>query len=128
MTIEVMDEIVRAARTAQGSHDLEAMYLENRSLHAARARLIFYGLQRARRAAVIAAGQAAPPVVHYDSGISTISDTWITEALLAFVDAHRKYILQWSEQRIVLDTAVADHHGKRFSRMAVQEDQLLNWR
>ena len=128
ISIEVIDEITRAARTAQSSHDLEAMYLENRGLHAARKRITFYGMQGAELAAARRSGRAGKPVVHYEAGISTISDTYITDALLEFVDSHRKYILQWSEQRIVLDTVAADHSGKRFSRMAVEGTHLLNWR
>ena len=77
--MEVMDDIARAAQTAQSSHDLEAMYLEYKSLHAARERLSFYGLQRAGLVAARAAGRAGSPIVHYDVGISTISDNYITD-------------------------------------------------
>ena len=37
-------------------------------------------------------------------------------------------MLQWSEQFIELNFASADHHGKRFSRMTVENEKLLNWR
>ena len=104
------------------------MYLEQRALHAARERLTFYGLQRACAATALTLGRPQPPVVHYAKGISTISDNYITESLLQFYDSHSKYILQWSEQRIKLDVVQADHHGKRFSRMSVEGDHLLNWR
>eukprot|EP00966_Prymnesium_polylepis_P145494 3360218-Prymnesium_polylepis.1 len=123
-----MDEIVRSARTAQSSHDLEAHYKEGRALHAARTRLTFYGLQRATLLAARQAGRAGATIVHYDIPFSSISDNYITEALLDFYDSHRRYILQWSEQNIQLDVVQADHHGKRFSRMSVEGDHLLNWR
>ena len=133
VSMEVMDDIVRAARTAQSSHDLEAQYNEYRSLHAARQRLTFYGLQGvALRMATAAAqgsdGEPPPGVVHYDVGVSTISDNYITDSLLNFYDTHRRYITQWSEQNIRLDVVQADHHGKRFARMSVDGDELLNWR
>ena len=72
--MEVMDDIARAARTSQSSRDLEAMYLEFKSLRAARERLSFYGMQRAQLMSDRTAGRAGAPVVHYNVGISTISD------------------------------------------------------
>jgi len=33
---------------------------------------------------------SAQPVIHYDVGISTISDNYITSALLHFYDTHKK--------------------------------------
>lgn len=49
---------------------------------------------------------------HYDVGISSISDNYITDVINTFHETHLPYILQWSEQNIVLDTAAADHHGR----------------
>ena len=86
VTIEVMDEIVRSARMPLGSQTLETQYREDRTLHAARMRLVFYGLQRAMRRRT----GSAQPVIHYDVGISTISDNYITSALLHFYDTHKK--------------------------------------
>ena len=54
------------------------------------------------------------PDAQYDIGISTVSDNYITEALEQFAESHEQYILQWSEQQIVLDDVQTDHHGKRF--------------
>ena len=45
-----------------------------------------------------------------------MSDSYITEMLEQFAESHEKYILQWSEQNIVLDDVQTDHHGKRFVR------------
>jgi hypothetical protein len=40
------------------------------------------------------------PDTQYDVGISSVSDTYITELLLHFSDTHEKYMLQWSEQNV----------------------------
>lgn len=73
-------------------------------------------------------GEPAKEIEHFDVGISTISDNYITDALLAYVDGHEKYILQWHEQHVQADCVQCDHHGKRYSRMTVNGDNLLNWR
>ena len=107
-------------------------------------------------------------VSHYEVGISTISDTYITEAINTYHETHlrraqrymlcvcmhmqvstcghirrdhvehhqndsstcmhcahalhpytnpnsnpSRYMLQWSEQNIIMDTIACDHHGKR---------------
>jgi hypothetical protein len=67
-------------------------------------------------------------VSHYDVGISTISDNYITDVLTTFHETHLTYILQWSEQNIVLDTVAGDHHGKRFARTQFEGAELLKWR
>ena len=121
ISMEAMMVISRAARTAQSSHDLEAMFNEFRSIKAAKNRLGFYQLQRM-------AGVQPGDVAHYECGISTISDSYITEAINVFHETHLRYILQWSEQNIVMDTVAADHHGKRWARSQFEGAELLKWR
>ena len=65
---------------------------------------------------------------HYDVGISSISDNYISEVINTFHETHLPYILQWSEQNIILDTAAGDHHGKRWSRTQFEGSELLKWR
>ena len=121
ISIEALMVITRAARTAQSSHDLEAMFHEYKSLGNARHRLSFYQLQRL-------AGVSAAEVAHYDVGISSLSDNYISEVLNTFHETHLSYILQWSEQNIILDTAAGDHHGKRWARTQFEGAELLKWR
>jgi hypothetical protein len=64
------------------------MYLEYKSLHAARERLSFYGLQRAALMAARASGRVGSPIVHYNIGISTISDNYITEVCASHNHTH----------------------------------------
>ena len=125
---EVHELIVRTARTAQSAHDLEAMLREFRAIDNAKLRLTFYGLQKFHARMRKARGEDAKAIQHFDRGISCISDNYITDALLAFVDSHESYILQWHEQHVQADYVQADHHGKRYSRMSVAGDKLLNWR
>ena len=61
-------------------------------------------------------------------GISTSSDNYITEVIETFHETHLPYILQYSEQNIILDTAAGDHHGKRFARTQFEGAELLKWR
>ena len=75
-----------------------------------------------------AAGTSASNISHYDVGVSTISDNYITEVIETFHETHLPYILQWSEQNIVLDIAAGDHHGKRFARTQFKGAELLKWR
>ena len=128
ISTEVLELIVRGARTAQSAHDLEAMLREFRAIRNAKLRLTFYGMQRLSARLAASRGKPAAPVEHFDVGISSISDNYIADALLAFVASHEKYILQWHEQHVQADYVQADHHGKRFSRMSVDGDKLLNWR
>ena len=81
ISIEAMMVISRAARTSQSSHDLEAMFNEFRTLKAARNRLGCYQVKRM-------SGVQPADVSHYEVGISTISDTYITEALNTFHETH----------------------------------------
>ena len=81
ISMEAMMVITRAARTAQASHDLEAMFHEFRTVKAARNRLGFYQVQQ------MSSVQPAD-VSHYNVGISTISDTYITEAINMFHETH----------------------------------------
>ena len=99
-----------------------------RAIRNAKLRLTFYGLQKLYARVREARGEPAEKVTHFDVGISTISDNYIADALLAYVDGHEKYILQWHEQHVQADYVQADHHGKRFSRMSVNGENLLNWR
>jgi hypothetical protein len=99
-----------------------------RALGNARLRLTFYGLQKLHARVREARNGPAAEIEHFDVGISTISDNYIADALLAYVDGHEKYILQWHEQHVRADYVQADHHGKRYSRMSVNGDNLLNWR
>ena len=128
ISTEVLELIMRGARTAQSAHDLEAMLREFRAIRNAKLRLTFYGLQRLSARLAASRGEPPAPVEHFDVGISSISDNYIADALLAFVASHEKYILQWHEQHVQADYVQADHHGKRFSRMSVDGDKLLNWR
>ena len=67
-------------------------------------------------------------ITHYDVGISSVSDNYVTEVINTFHETHLTYILQWSEQNVVLDTVAADHHGKRWARTQFQGAELLKWR
>ena len=144
--------IARSARTSQSSHDLEAMLREFRCIQSAQEQVTFYGLQRAHltnpRLNRVAGASGEQGIKHYDVGISTISDNYISDVLINHYDTHevcaprdcpalrahcsvrrsQRYIHQWSEENIVLDIAQADHHGKRFAKMRVDGEQLLNWR
>jgi hypothetical protein len=60
--------------------------------------------------------QSDDPEAQYNVGISTVSDSYITDALEQFAESHEQYILQWTEQHVVLDDVQTDHHGKRFVR------------
>ena len=156
ISTEVLDVIARAGRTSQSAHDLEAMLRENRAIRNAKLRLTFYGLQklhafvpvdrtdqtnrsppategqprdsRCARRLTERRGEPAEEIEHFDVGISAVSDNYIADALLAYVDSHENYILQWHEQHVQADFLQADHHGKRFSRMTVNGDNILNWR
>ena len=88
ISIEAMMVISRAARTSQSSHDLEAMFNEFRTLKAARNRLGCYQVQRM-------AGVLPADITHYEVGISTISDTYITEALNTFHETHLRRAHQY---------------------------------
>ena len=81
ISMEAMMMITRAARTSQTSHDLEAMFHEFRCLKAARDRLGFYQMQHM-------SGVQPANVSHYNVGISSISDTYITEAINTFHETH----------------------------------------
>ena len=84
ISIEAMMLISRAARTSQPSHDLEAMFNEFRTLKAARNRLGCYQVQRM-------AGVLPADITHYEVGISTISDTYITDAINTFHETHLRH-------------------------------------
>ena len=156
ISIEALMVISRAARTAQSSHDLESMFREFRTTRHARERLSFYQLQRLAGPPPphssphlpssphlsfyplplphppplypSSLGTPAEDVSHYDVGISSISDNYITEVITTFHETHLPYILKWSEQNIVLDTVAGDHHGKRFARTQFEGAELLKWR
>ena len=53
---------------------------------------------------------------HYDVAILTLSDNYITEVLMTFHETHLPYMLQWSEQNIVLDTAAGDQQPRQTLR------------
>ena len=84
LSTEVMMLISRAARTSQSSHDLEAMFYEFRAIKAAMNRLGCYQVQRM-------AGVQPADITHYDVGISSISDTYITDAINTFHETHLRH-------------------------------------
>ena len=84
--------IARSARTSQSSHDLEAMLREFRCIQSAQEQVTFYGLQRAHltrpRLNRVAGASGEQGIKHYDVGISTISDNYISDVLINHYDTH----------------------------------------
>ena len=95
---ELMMLLARAARTPQGSHDLEAALHEYRALANAKSRLSFYCEQR-RYLSRDPHGTGVT-IKPYTVGISQVSDTYLTEMLLHYYETHEQYMLQWSEQHV----------------------------
>ena len=97
VSTELMAMVARAARTPQGSHDLEAALREYRSIESAKARLSFYWQQR-RQQRVVGGGDG--DVKEYDVGVSQVSDTYLAEVLDVYYDSHETYLRQWREQHV----------------------------
>ena len=97
VSTELMAIVARAARTPQGSHDLEAALREYRSIESAKARLSFYWQQRRQQRVV---GGVDGDVKEYDVGVSQVSDTFLAEVLDVYYDSHETYLRQWTEQHV----------------------------
>ena len=95
---QLMMMVARAARTSQGSHDLEAALREFRAIASAKQRLSFFSQQRHHLARQWSSDDAV--IKEYSCGISQVSDTYLSEMLTSFYDTHEKYMMQWSEQQV----------------------------
>lgn len=89
VSTELMMMVTRAARTPQGSHDLEAALREYRTIANAKARLSFYWQQRHELSRQAGSDGV---VKQYTVGISQVSDTYLTELLQSFYDTREVYL------------------------------------
>jgi hypothetical protein len=127
LSTEVLYMLQRSARTAQGSSDLESQLSEFRGLVTAHKQVSFYSLQRWHRTrSSIPNLTKEAKVQHYEPGISTVSDTYLTFVLKQWYFSNvEKYLLQWFEQHCPIDICQSDHHCKRFYRQRQDGSQLL---
>lgn len=111
VSLEVLMMVVRAARTSQGSHDLESQLLEFRKIKKSMQGVGFYALQGwLRTRPSLTRMNPLPPVYQYNFGVSTISDTYLADALLTFYSVHEVYINQFFEQKVPLDIVQVRSH------------------
>ena len=95
VSLDLAALIMRSARTGQAAQDLEALLRELRTLRASRRQVTFYGMQRRYHALAEARREATPELVHFDTHLGFVSDTYISSFIQSSYETHQKYILLW---------------------------------
>ena len=138
VTHDVILECGRAMRTSQSSCDIEAQYDELRALALTKKHLSFASVQRcvlqhAQRRARLA-GEVAPSIndqwveLDDDTGVSRISDNYVTSIQLSEFKGIETYFNQWHEQHVPRGKLVhVDCHGKRDNAIRLDGTKDLMW-
>ncbi|KAH8097506.1 hypothetical protein JL720_398 [Aureococcus anophagefferens] len=128
---DTLHDMLRAARTAQGAHDIESKYDELLAIKATEMQLSVISYQAT---AMAHQKRTVMPRVdlqtwqHLKMTVPKISDTYVAATTRSYVEAHEPYMLSWLEQNVKRgEFGFGDHSGKHGSRMKLQGDSVLGW-
>ena len=128
VSTSTLQDMLRAAKTSQGPHDLERKYDELASIRATTLELSVISYQATRLDYQRKTVAPRLELGTLDLTLAKISDTYIASTTRAYVESHEDYILNWMEQNVKRgEFAFGDHSGKHGSRMKLQGDSVLGW-